>query len=219
MDSISFVKELAAANEALLGRLEPEGTLSAGASGPLTITGMLRIALKNEMEATELAALWMPSTPELDVKLALARQVGDEARHYRLIESRLRELGDDLEGFSALEGGYGPLFKRLAKFKDTVERVAAGQFTREAIALVKNRQFIAFCKANGDEGTARLYEETIQPDEEHHHKLGWRILERYATTSETQARARRASEETLRLADELQSLALEKKGIHHAPGC
>ena len=219
MDSISFVKELAEANEALLGRLEPEGTLSAGAPGPLTITGMLRIALKNELEATELAALWMPSTPELDVKLALARQVGDEAKHYRLIESRLGELGDDLEDFSPLEGGYGPLFKRLAEFQDTVERVAAGQFTREAIAVVKNRQFIAFCKAQGDEETARLYEETIQPDEEHHHKLGWRILERYATTSEAQSRARRASEETLRLADELQSLALEKKGVHHAPGC
>ena len=34
----------------------------------------LKVALKNELEASELAALWMPTTPELDIKLGLARQ-------------------------------------------------------------------------------------------------------------------------------------------------
>ena len=53
----------------------------------------LKVALKNELEASELAALWMPTTPEVDVKLALARQAGDEARHYRLIEEHLSCLG------------------------------------------------------------------------------------------------------------------------------
>ena len=33
-----------------------------------------------------------------NVKLALARQVGDEAKHYRLIADRLRELGFETTG-------------------------------------------------------------------------------------------------------------------------
>ena len=33
----------------------------------------LKIALKNELEASELAALWISTTPELDIKLSLAK--------------------------------------------------------------------------------------------------------------------------------------------------
>ena len=49
----------------------------------------LKMALKNELEASEVAALWMQSSPEIEIKLALARQVGDEAKHYKLIEKHL----------------------------------------------------------------------------------------------------------------------------------
>ena len=53
------------------------------------IVRRLKMALKNELEASEIAAVWIPTTPEVEVKLALARQVGDEAKHYRLIEEHL----------------------------------------------------------------------------------------------------------------------------------
>jgi len=49
----------------------------------------LKMAMKSELEASEVAALWMQTTPEIEVKLALARQAGDEAKHYRLIEKHL----------------------------------------------------------------------------------------------------------------------------------
>ena len=70
-----------------------------------------------------------------------------------------------------------------------------------------------------DEATARLYRETIEPDERHHHELGRRLLLRYATTPESQAAAQQAAAQTLALAEELQALALRTAGIHHAPGC
>jgi len=101
----------------------------------------------------------------------------------------------------------------------TVERVAAGQFTREAIAVVKNRQFIEFCERAGDRATATLYKDVIEPDERFHHELGRSILLRLATTPEAQAAARRAATRTLELAEELQAAALRTAGIHHAPGC
>jgi uncharacterized ferritin-like protein (DUF455 family) len=145
--------------------------------------------------------------------------VGDEAKHYRLVADRLQELGFDAGSFDPLAKGYGPLFQYLDSLRTTVERVAAGQFTREGIAIVKNRQFIEFCEAAGDEATARLYRETIEPDERHHHELGRRLLLRYATTPEAQVAARRAAQRTLELAEELQAVALKSSGIHHAPGC
>src|SRR5688572_14838302 len=44
------------------------------------VVARLKMALRNELEASELAAFWISSTPEVDVKLGLARQAGDEAK-------------------------------------------------------------------------------------------------------------------------------------------
>jgi uncharacterized ferritin-like protein (DUF455 family) len=145
--------------------------------------------------------------------------VGDEARHYRLIADRLGALGFAATSFDPLSKGYGPLFAYLDTLQSTVERVAAGQFTREAIAIVKNRQFIEFCEAAGDEETAALYREVIEPDERHHHELGRSLLRALAATPEAQEAAARAARRTLELAEELQQQALAGAGIHHAPGC
>jgi hypothetical protein len=219
MTAEEFVAKLDADNRALLDRLAPDATLAPEVQGNLTVPNLLKVALKNELEATEIAARWLVTTDEVDVKLALARQVGDEAKHYRLIADRLRALGVDLAGFSPMGKGWGPLFSYLDTLRPTVERVAAGQFTREAIAVVKNRQFIEFCDRAGDRETATLYRDIIEPDERYHHELGRRLLLRLATTPEAQAAAARAARRTLDLADELQRMALTSAGIHHAPGC
>jgi uncharacterized ferritin-like protein (DUF455 family) len=159
------------------------------------------------------------TTDDVGVKLAFARQVGDEAKHYRMIAERLRALGVDTTGFDPLAKGYGPLFNYLMTLTTTVTRVAAGQFTREAIAVVKNRQFIEFCEHAGDRETAALYRDVIEPDERYHHELGRALLLRLATTPEAQAAAGAAARKTLELADELQRAALTTAGVHHAPGC
>jgi len=219
MTAEEFVRELDEENQAVLRRLAPEATLAPEVSGDLNVLNLLKVALKNEIEATEIAARWLVSTDEVAVKMALARQAGDEAKHYRMIADRLRELGFDADGFDPIAKGYGPLFNYLDTLRTTVERVAAGQFTREAIAVVKNRQFIEFCERAGDRVTATLYRDVIEPDERFHHQLGRSLLLRCATTPEAQARARRAAARTLELAEELQAAALKTAGIHHAPGC
>jgi hypothetical protein len=219
MNAAEFVAGLDADNQTLLKALEPDATLKPEIDGPLNVPNLLKVALKNEIEATEIAARWLVTSDDVQVKLALARQVGDEAKHYRLIADRLGALGIDVSTLDPLATGYGPLFKYLDSLLTTVERVAAGQFTREAIAVVKNRQFIDFCERVGDRETAALYRDTIEPDERYHHELGRRLLLRLATTPEAQAAATRAARRTLELADELQRKALATAGIHHAPGC
>jgi hypothetical protein len=214
----AFVAELDAENQAALSRIA-EANCASSPNPELTPQKLLVLALKNELEATECAAAWIPTTNEVRVKLALARQAGDEAKHYRLIEERLGALGVDTKGIDPLSQGRSPLLQYLLGLEGTVARVAAGQFTREALAVVRNAEFIRFCRAAGDETTARLYEETIQPDETHHHELGRRLLLELATSDDLQAAAREASRRVLSMAEELQEIARLKMGISRAPGC
>ena len=219
MTAEEFVDRLDADNQRLLSHLAPDDTLRPAVTGDLNVLNLLRVALKNEIEATEIAARWLVTTDEVPVKLAFARQVGDEAKHYRMIAERLRALGFDARAFDPLAKGYGPLFAYLMTLTTTVERVAAGQFTREAVAVVKNRQFIEFCEHADDRETADLYRDVIEPDERYHHELGRSLLLELATTPEAQAAATEAARRTLALAEELQRAALTGAGIHHAPGC
>jgi len=219
MTAQEFVRQLDGDNQRRLSLLAPADTLKPEVEGDLNVLNLLKVALRNELEATEIAARWLVTTDDVDVKLALARQVGDEAKHYRMIADRLRALGFDARTFDPLAKGYGPLFQYLDTLTTTVERVAAGQFTREAIAVVKNRQFIEFCERAGDRETAAMYRDVIEPDERYHHELGRTLLLRLATTPDAQAAASRAARRTLELADELQKKALATAGIHHAPGC
>ena len=193
-DIDGFMTELDQSVSAALARLG-EKSASAEPGPSVRIADLLIVALRNELEASEEAALWMTTERDVGVKLALARQCGDEAKHYRLIEDRLRALGVDPSAVDPLAGGYSPMFAYLRELGTTVERVAAGQFTREAIAKVRNQVFIDYCESHGDAETARLYRDVILPDEVFHHELGRRLLPKFATNEE-----RKNSRDVLRCA-------------------
>ena len=216
---MTFVEELENYVKEKLASLDLLKEPELGAVDRSEVVRRLKMALKNELEASEIAAVWIPTTPEVEVKLALARQVGDEARHYRLIEEHLAKMGADLTGFDPASGGYGPMFQLLSSFKTTVERIGAAQFTRESLALKKNEQFMEFCEAARDHATATLYREQIQPDEQWHVHLGRTVLEKYATTAELQGQARKAVEAVLDLAVKVQNKQLKEMKVSHAPGC
>jgi hypothetical protein len=172
MDSKTFVASLVDEMRGLFARLDEQGTLEPEADGRIDVVSLLKLALKSELEASELAGFWMPTTPEVEAKLVFAQQCGDEMKHYRLIAKRLEELGEPLSGFDPLAEGYSPLYQYLRGLKTTVERLTAGLFTTEAIAEVRNLQFMAFCRSVGDEATAALYDRIIHPEEVHHHHEG-----------------------------------------------
>ena len=183
------------------------------------LTALLKIALKNEVEASEIAACWMPSTAELSIKLGFARQVGDEARHYRLIHEYLEKRGVALDDFDPLAGGHTPLFAALQSMQHTIKRLAAGQFTREAIAMRRNEMFIRYLEQHGHMDVARIYRDQIQPDETHHHELGCQGLELLLKNNADVTAARAAMERTLSIADEMKKAAQKKTGLKTLPGC
>jgi hypothetical protein len=216
MDSQTFVAGLVDEMQRLFARLGEHETLESE-GGAMEVPTLLKLALKSELEASELAGFWMPSTAEVEAKLVFAQQCGDEMKHYRLISQRLGELGEDLSSFDPFAGGYSPLYQYLRGLRTTVERLAAGLFTCEAIAELRNVQFIEFCRSVGDEPTARLYETVIHPEEVHHHREGRRLLEEMCTTPELQELAAAATRNTLAIADELRSLTEKATGLHNLP--
>ena len=215
--SLEFVSGLIDEMEVLFAQLGGRQTLESEAQGDVDVITLLKLALKSELEASEIAALWLPSTPEIDAKIALSLQCSDEMKHYGLISERLAELGEDLAGFDPFAEGHSPLYQYLRSLRTTVERIAAGPFASEAIAQVRNAQFVDFCRATGDDRTADLYDSIIQPEEAHHHDLGREILEKYATTPDLQEKAAAATRNTLAIADELRDLAARATGIHSIP--
>src|SRR5262245_46195567 len=93
-----FMRELDREVESAVGGVA-RASPAAAPGQTMSVIALLRVALKNELEAAEEAAIWLTSERDVEVKLALMRQCGDEAKHYRLIEARLAALGQNMAGF------------------------------------------------------------------------------------------------------------------------
>ncbi|MGH9531283.1 MAG: ferritin-like domain-containing protein [Terriglobales bacterium] len=212
MNGAAFVEQLKAHNEVLLRKLDADP----GAQADLGL--LLKMALKNEAEAAEVAALWVATTPELEAKLALARHAGDEARHYELLAAAAREQGVDLAGFDPLNPP-SPVLEYLRTLETTVERVAAALVTREAMGARRNAQFLKVLEAGGHKSLAALYRDVINPDEERHHQSGCELLARLADSPEAQERARLAARRLLEIGDRVRTTVMEKTGAACVPGC
>ena len=213
---MSFVDELADRSRARLDAIIDAGRAADATAGDQR--SLLQVALANEISVSELAASWVASTPELDVKIAFARQAGDEAGHFQLLADRLRSLGFDVDTFAPPAAN--PLFQYLATLPTSVERIAAGLFTLEAIAYGVNENFIAYGRARGDTETVRIYETIIQPEEREHQVIGRALLEKYAApTPEGRERASVAVDRVLEIAAATRVAAAKRLGVTCVPGC
>jgi uncharacterized ferritin-like protein (DUF455 family) len=213
---MGFVEQLESWKSERLAPIIGAGRMSLADNAPGDATQLLQIALANEINVSELAAAWMPSTRELDVKLAFARQAGDEAGHFQLVADRLTALGFDVASFAQTDN---PLFQYLRGLTTTVERIAAGLFTLESIAYGVNENFMAFCEQRGDAETVRIYREYIQPDERAHQQLGQRLLAKYATTPALEQLARDTVTRLLEIASATRATAAARLGTACFPGC
>jgi len=222
MDGKEFVEQLKAENEKWLAKLDTAPVMARHSGTPGraadALAGVLKMALKNEMEAAEIASEWVATTPELEAKLALARHAGDEARHYQLLGEKAVALGISLENFDPLNPA-SPLLIYLRTLETSVERIAAALVAREAMGARRNAQFLRFLEAIGQKELGQLYRDIINPDEERHHLAGCRVLARLAVTVEEQKAARRAARRVLEIGDQVRSAALAQTGAPVIPGC
>jgi len=213
----TFVRELEAFKAERLRAITDAGDVSLASDAGGDPTAMLHVALANEISVSELAAAWMPSTRELEVKIAFARQTGDEANHFQLVANRLAALGVDLAAYQPPPDN--PLFTYMKTLTGTVERVAAGLFTLESIAHAVNEQFMAFCTQRGDVETVQIYRDYIQPDERAHQLLGQELLGKLAITPGDQLAARNVVATVLEIATSTRKAAAARLGAACFPGC
>ena len=63
MTSKEFVAHLVEEMDQLFARLGETETLESESGGQVDVVTLLRLALKSEIEASELAGFWLPTTP------------------------------------------------------------------------------------------------------------------------------------------------------------
>jgi len=198
LDPAEFVDDLDRELLRSLARLGEQARAALPPAAP--ITDLLSTALRDEIEAAEVAALWMTDEPDLELKVGLALQVGDEAAHFQLMARRIRELGGDPSADPRIRT-HGPAFRYFRGLQTPAERLAAG-IAREGVARLRNALLAEVSEAQGDAETARICREVIGPDEARHLDFGRRLLPRYALTVEDQDAARRALARAIQLAEE-----------------
>jgi hypothetical protein len=133
------------------------------------------------------------------------------------VGARLARKGFDTGEFTP--GPSSPLFDYLRSLTTTVERIAAGLFTLQALACAVNETFIRYCEGLGDADTVAIYRKFIQPDEQSHEQLGQQLLVRYALTPDRRGRAREVVAQVLTLAGTGRAKAAERLGVACLPGC
>ena len=196
----SFVTELDAKNQASIQRIVG-ALVPALAKEGLEAIDILRLTFKATIEAAEVAALWVSDCDDLEMKLSLAEQCGDGARQCRRLAERLAELG--VTGYDPRDGGYSKLFAFLRSLQTAEERAAAGYVTGKALSMARLTALASLCAEKGDSDSARLLGDELLSAERRYYEEGKSSLAVWASSEESQARARRSAYRTLELAGEM----------------
>jgi hypothetical protein len=167
----------------------------------LDVVDFLRLALKDTIEAAEVAALWFVDCEDLGMKIGFAEQCGSAARHHRLIAARILALGST--AFDPRTGGYSRFFGFLRSLQTPEERAAAGLVTLRTFNIGRLQVFADLSEERGDAETAAIFRDQIAEDERRVFDIGWRALIANASTEESQARGRRAAFRIVELAAEM----------------
>ena len=210
VDAATYVSELESKHQDSFRQLVAAFT-AALAKENCGVVDLLKLEMRGVVEAIEVAALWLPDSEELEMKLALAARAGDCARHFHLLGERLQANGVSPTSFDARHGGYSKLFAFFRSLQTTEERAAAGFLTLGGVNMTRFEALAQWCQERGDGETAALYRGRLFEDEQRHVSEGRQLLVTVAANEESQARARRTTYRTVELVGELQDPALLRK--------
>jgi len=190
MTSKEFVRELVATVEAFAHAFDDDP--SAYTYVPLTTDDqrvlVMKSRLHNELRATDLFGAWLATTPELEVKAMMATSAHEEMTHAELLAERIRSLGHEPFDYRPLPAQTA-MFNALAGLTDTCQRLAGFSLAGETVAT--HLTLMSLAAPSVPDWIKQPYRR-ITEDEERHGSAPQALLERYATTDESQDRARRA---------------------------
>ena len=198
-DAELFISDFHAKNQASLDR-HLIAYKAALVKETLEVIDFLRLAMKDAIEAAEVASLWFADCEDLDMKIGFAEQCGSAAVHFRRLAARIASLG--AEPFDPRSGGYSRFFGFLRSLQTPEERAAAGLVTLRTFNMGRLSVFADLCQERGDSETAAIFRDELAADERRVFDIGWRILIANGATEESQARGRRAAFRIVELAAE-----------------
>lgn len=149
---------------------------------------VMKSRLFNEQRAADLYGGWLKTTPEFDVKGAMAESAHEEMQHAALLAARIRKLGSEPFDYRPLPAQVA-MFNALEGLRDTCERMAGFALAGEAVAAYLIKKSLQ--APTVPEWIKEPYRR-ITRDEEGHASLPEEVLRRHATTAERQDAARRA---------------------------
>lgn len=149
---------------------------------------VMQSRLFNELRGADLFGGWLRTTPEFDVKAAMAESAHEEMTHAQLLAKRIRDLGAEPFAYRPLPAQVA-MFNAMEGLNETCERIAAFSVAGETVA----NYLIQLCLKSPDvpEWIKQPYRR-ITEDEEGHGSAPREFLKRYAITDEQQDRVRRA---------------------------
>jgi hypothetical protein len=151
-------------------------------------TKIMQARLWNEVRAAEVLGSWIKTTPERDVKAAMAESAHEEFQHAALLEQVLRDKGVDPYAYEPVPAQVA-MFNAFESQTGTVERMAAFPLAGEGVADF----LIGLSLESGTvpEWVRGPYRR-IHDDEEGHGSYPQEVLAKYASTPDAQGRVRRA---------------------------
>ena len=149
---------------------------------------VMKSRLFNELRAADLFGTWLKTTPEFEVKAAMAESAHEEMVHAELLSKRIRDLGADPFDYRPLPAQVA-MFNAIEGLSDTCQRVAGFSLAGEAVATYLTQKSL---QAESVPEWIKQPYRRITEDEEGHGSMPQAILKRYATTNEKQEAARRA---------------------------
>ena len=190
MDSKAFAKEMQAQVSTFCAGYE--SALPAYSYVPLTDDAMrvkvMKNRLWNEIRAAELLGTWLSTTPEMEVKKALAEAIHEEFEHADILTDALTKQG---------ETGYEPIglpaqvamFNAFESLGSTVERMAAFPLAGEGVAVFMIEKSLT--SESVPPWVVEPYQ-AINEDEQGHGSYPASVIAKYAVTEEQQDAVRRA---------------------------
>src|ERR1700746_3616974 len=94
---------------------------------------VMKSRLFNELRAADLFGTWLKTTPEFEVKAAMAESAHEEMEHAELLSKRIRDLGADPFDYIPLPAQVA-MFNAIEGLSDTCQRVAGFSLAGEAVA-------------------------------------------------------------------------------------
>jgi rubrerythrin len=149
---------------------------------------VMQSRLFNELRAADLFGAWLKTTPEFEVKAALAESAHEEMEHAELLAKRIRDVGAEPFDYRPLPAQVA-MFNAIEGLPDTCQRVAGFSLAGEAVATYLTQKCL---QAPSVPDWIKQPYRRITQDEQGHGSMPQAILKRYATTEEKQEAARRA---------------------------